>query len=255
MQAQLQVATHVTANQTPIPILVYHQIAEAPSKGAPFRSLCVSPARFKRQMNLLRRFGYRGLSMGDLQPYLSGQKVGKVVGLTFDDGYLNNLQHALPVLAAHGFTATCYTVSAMSGKTNFWDRDIGIAQVPLMTDAQMREWTSAGQEVGAHTRHHVHLNQQSAEVARDEIFGCKAELEGKLGLSVQHFCYPYGEYSAQHVDWVHEAGFNTATTTARGRCHAGADYLELPRVPVMRSTNWFQMWLKVQTAYEDKKRG
>lgn len=255
MQMAMHPTRQVTANAAPIPILVYHQIAQAPPKGAPFRSLCVSPERFKQQMTLLRLLGYRGLSMSELQPYLSGQLTGKVVGLTFDDGYLNNLQHALPVLAANGFSATCYAVSNMAGMTNVWDKEVGIAQVPLMTSAQMQEWIKAGQEIGAHTRHHVHLPLQSAELARDEIFGCKAELEDMLGRAVQHFCYPYGEYAQEHVEWVQEAGFTSATTTARGRCHAGHDYLTLSRVPVMRSTHWFQMWLKLQTFYEDKKRG
>ena len=40
-------ATNVTANVLPIPILVYHQIAEAPQSGAPFRSLYVSPCSFR----------------------------------------------------------------------------------------------------------------------------------------------------------------------------------------------------------------
>lgn len=243
----------VTANLEPIPILVYHQIAEAPPKGAPFRSLCVSPARFRQQMSLLRLMGYRALSIGDLQPYLSGEQTGRVVGLTFDDGYLNNLEHAMPVLSELGFTGTCYVVSAVGGKTNVWDKDIGVAQVPLMNDAQMRAWISAGQEIGAHTRHHVHLIEKSVDVARDEISGCKAELECKLGHEVPHFCYPYGEYSPLHVDLVAAAGFVTATTTRRSRCHAGTELLAIPRVPVVRSTSWFQTWLKVKTTYEDKK--
>jgi len=79
------------------------------------------------------------------------------------------------------------------------------------------------------------------------------ELENKLGRAVQHFCYPYGEHSKQLTEWVREAGFTTATTTARGRCHVGSDFLTLSRVPVMRSTHWLQMWLKVQTSYEDRR--
>ena len=100
-----------TSNHSPIPILTYHQIDEAPAKGAPFRSLYVSPSAFSRQMGLLKILGYQGLSMSALQPYLSGNRTGKVVGITLDDGYLNNLTHALPVLERHGFSATCYVVS------------------------------------------------------------------------------------------------------------------------------------------------
>ena len=107
-----------TSNRRPIPILTYHQIDQAPLKGAPFRGLVVSPNSFGRQMALLRLLGYRGLSMSDLMPYLTGERVGKVVGITFDDGYLNNLTHALPVLRRHGFTATCYAVSQYLGVTS-----------------------------------------------------------------------------------------------------------------------------------------
>ncbi len=88
-------------------ILTYHQIDLAPPPPAAFRSLYVAPDSFARQMRWLKRLGYRGLSMRDLMPYLRGEKVGKVVGLTFDDGYCNNLHHALPVLQDCGFTATC----------------------------------------------------------------------------------------------------------------------------------------------------
>ena len=74
---------------------MYHSIAAMP-KGTVMRSLHVPPKRFSLQMKLLKLLGYQGLSMGDLQPYLDGKKNGKVVGLTFDDGYKNNITNALP---------------------------------------------------------------------------------------------------------------------------------------------------------------
>jgi peptidoglycan/xylan/chitin deacetylase (PgdA/CDA1 family) len=245
----------VTANPRPIPILVYHQIDAAPPKGAPFRSLYVSPAAFGRQMALLKALGFSGLSMGDLLPYLRGELSGRVVGITFDDGYLNNLTHALPVLQRHRFTSTCYAVSAQAGRTNVWDQSIGIEQVSLMSQEQMQQWVAGGQEIGAHTRQHVHLPALSQADCQQEIAGSREDLRALLGCSVAHFCYPYGDYQASHVQQVQDAGFASATTTARGRCHAGAALLELPRVPVMRSTSLLQFWLKVQSSYEDRKRG
>ena len=71
----------------PIPILTYHQIDKAPPKGTPMRSLYVSKNSFERQMMTLKVLGYKGLSMSELQPYLLGQKQGRVIGITFDDGY------------------------------------------------------------------------------------------------------------------------------------------------------------------------
>ena len=243
-----------TANAAPIPILTYHQIAVAPPKGAPYRSLYVAPHDFARQMAFLALMGYRGLSMDDLQPYLRGEQHGKVVGITFDDGYVNNLNHALPVLQQHGFTSTCYAVSQLLGKTNAWDIPTGIAQVPLMTAAQLQQWVAGGQQVGAHTRNHVHLPDISAELRVQEIALSRQELEASAASSVAHFCYPYGDFNADTVAAVGAAGFESATTTRRGRCHAGASMLELSRVPVLRSTTRFVFWLKIATRYEDRRR-
>lgn len=244
-----------TASPLPlIPILVYHQISEAPPRGAPFRGLYVSPGAFARQMGLLKLLGYQGLSMSGLLPYLTGERSGKVVGITFDDGYLNNLTHALPVLQRHGFSSTCYAVSNLLGQTNLWDRDIGIAQVPLMDAGQLRLWRDGGQEVGSHTQNHVRLLQSAPAKALAEMTQDKAALEGLLAAPVHHFCYPYGEYAAEHVAMVRQAGFQTVTTTRRGRSLAGGNLLELPRVPVVRSTTLPVFWLKVATAYEDRER-
>ena len=109
------------SNAMPIPILMYHQIDIPPVRGTPLRGLTVAPKSFEWQMKLLRYLGYRGLSMRDLEPFLSGARVGKVVGITFDDGYQNNVEYALPVLQKNRFTATCYGVSSMIGATNVWD--------------------------------------------------------------------------------------------------------------------------------------
>jgi peptidoglycan/xylan/chitin deacetylase (PgdA/CDA1 family) len=245
---------HSSSPSPSIPILVYHQISEAPPRGAPFRGLYVSPGAFARQMGLLRLLGYQGLSMSALLPYLKGERSGKVVGITFDDGYLNNLTHALPVLQRHGFSSTCYAVSNLLGQSNVWDREIGIAQVPLMDAGQLRQWVTGGQEVGSHTQNHVRLLRSDAATARAEMVQDKAALESILATPVRHFCYPYGEYAPEHVVMAREAGFDTVTTTRRGRGTVGANLLELPRVPVVRSTSLPVFWLKVATAYEDRDR-
>lgn len=244
----------LTLNRQPIPILVYHQIAAAPPKGSPFRGLYVSPQAFARQMAWLKWLGYTGLSMGALQPYLRGERSGKVVGVTFDDGYQNNLTHALPVLARRGFSSTCYAVSGLLGKTNIWDESIGIPQTPLMDEAEIRQWVAGGQEIGSHTHRHVNLLETDEPGCREEMVLGKTGLEAVTGRPVEHFCYPYGYYDARHVELARELGFATATTTQRSRCHAGTDMLQLPRVTVLRSTTLPVFWLKIAAAYEDRRK-
>ena len=243
-----------TANPQPIAILTYHQIDAIPPKGAPFRSIYVTPSAFSRQMAMLKLLGYQGLSMSALMPYLRGERKGKVVGITLDDGYLNNLTHALPALVRHGFSATCYAVSQLVGKTNVWDAEIGVAQTPLMNADQLRQWVAGGQELGSHTRHHVRLGQADAATCRDEITQSKAELEGLIDAPVNHFCYPYGEFTPLHTEIAREAGFYTTTTTQRSRVQAGEDMMLLPRVRVVNNTVLPALWQKLATAYEDRRR-
>jgi peptidoglycan/xylan/chitin deacetylase (PgdA/CDA1 family) len=243
-----------THNARPIPILVYHQIAEAPPKGSAFRSLYVAPGAFSRQMAFLKLFGYEGLSMGQLLPYLKGEKTGKVVGITFDDGYQNNIENALPVLKKQGFSSTCYAVSGLLGQTNSWDKHLGIAQAPLMTEADLREWAAGGQEVGSHTHQHLDLLGADDAACRADIALGKWSLEAAVGQPVEHFCFPYGRYESKHAVMARQAGFQSATTTQRSRCHAQTDLLQLPRVPVLRSTSLPVFWLKIATAYEDRRK-
>ena len=237
-----------------IPILTYHHTEQAPPKGFPMRSLWVTPSSFWAQMRWLSRLGYRGLAMSELMPYLRGEKKGKVVGITLDDGYQSNVSHALPILKQHGFSATCYVVSGRLGQHNEWDAALGMAKAALMSGEEMRAWVDAGMEVGSHTCSHADLNQLSLAEARHELLQSKNDLEKLLQKPVTQFCYPYGHFSPEHEALVSQAGYEAATTTHRGRACATDRMTALPRVPVVRSTYAVQFLLKVLTHYEDSKR-
>jgi len=240
-----------------IPILMYHQIGERVSPGTPFRGLVVRPTAFRRQMAFMHLLGYRGLSMGALLPYLEGKATGKVFGITFDDGYRNNLELALPVLQRYGFSATCYAVSGMLGQTNAWDIPQGVPQVPLMSAQELKEWTDRGQEVGSHTCDHMNLPQLDAGAQRYQVTQSRMDLENGLANQegVRHFCYPYGAFDPETVELVRQAGYQSATTTQRGRADVGPaqDLLLLPRVLVSRTTTLAHFALKCFSAYEDRR--
>ncbi len=238
--------------QSPIPILMYHQIDVPPARGPPLRGLVVSPRSFAWQMAMLRWLGFRGLSMRDLEPYLDGRKQGRVAGITFDDGYLNNFEHALPILQKHGHTATCYAVSGLIGKTNQWDEGV-VATQALMDRTHWLRWLDAGMDVGSHTQHHVDLQQTPDDIANRELVQSKTDLEAWLGVEVRHFCYPYGRLDPRHVEMSRQSGYVTATTMRRGRVSPDTDRHALPRVMVACATNPWQFFLKIATRYEDRR--
>jgi peptidoglycan/xylan/chitin deacetylase (PgdA/CDA1 family) len=192
--------------------------------------------------------------MTALMPYLQGKKTGKVVGITFDDGYLNNLENAAGLLKRFNFSSTCYVVSELMGKTNEWDRALGIASASLMDLDQLKQWIASGQEVGSHTQHHVDLTTTDSQTSHSEILNSRISLSQQLNTDIQQFCYPYGRYASEHVDIVKSSGYVAATTTARGKVHADDSAFELRRVPVVRSTSLPQFLFKILSSYEDRYR-
>lgn len=236
----------------PIPILMYHSI-ESMSKSTVMRSLHVPPKRFEFQMWLLNKFGYKGLSMNKLMPYLEGKKTGKVVGITFDDGYQNNLINAAPILKKYNFSATCYLVSQRIGTSNIWDFDKGITQRPLMTQSEIQEWLNFGLDIGAHTQTHPLLEVLSDQQSQKEIFNSKADLEQIFKVPIKDFCYPFGRFNESLVNMIKEAGYVTATTMSRGRAIPESNKLTLPRIPITNHTLPHLFLAKILTKYEDRR--
>ncbi len=221
------------ATHRSFPILMYHHIADAPPRGVGSRYMFVSKRRFRSQMQALKLLGYTGCSMAELGLYMSGERKGKAVGITFDDGYRNVHHNALPVLAEFGFTSTTYFVSRQVGGYNKWDE--GRMPVdPCMTKEELREWMAGGQEVGAHTLDHARLGVLGEAEAREQMAGSKAELEDISGSAVTAFSYPFGSHNDLVVAIARDSGFLTATTTIKGKANAILDQMRLPRVTVRR---------------------
>jgi peptidoglycan/xylan/chitin deacetylase (PgdA/CDA1 family) len=233
-----------------VPILMYHNVARPPA-GAALPGLYVPAGTFRRQLRLLRLFRYRGISMSEALPYLRGERQGRVVALTFDDGYADTVANALPVLQETGFTATCYVVSGELGGWNRWDEERLKVRKPIMSEAQLKEWVTAGMEVGAHTRTHPRL--RGCTDLEGEVAGSRMDLEELTSHAVHQFCYPYGDYDARVLDAVARAGFHAAVSTRRGRAGRAADLLQLPRVLVRGDDYEGRLLLKLLTRYEERR--
>lgn len=231
---------------------MYHNIAKPP-KGKRLTSLYTSPKLFSFQMRLLSLLGYRGLSIKDLKPYLNNKKTGKVFGITFDDGYKDNLINALPVLKKVNFTATCYIVSAHLGESNVWTQNQNVEKSPLMTSNEVQTWIDSGMSIGSHSHTHAHLCKIAKEDMIKEILESKKILEETFHLFIEDFCFPYGEYNQTCLDELKKAGYLTATTTERGRFSSENSLLKIPRIHMTKRTYLASLLLKLFTSYEDRR--
>ena len=209
------------------PILTYHHVGPRP-RGARIKGLYVSPKLFSRQMAELKAAGFTTPRFASVMD--GGANATRHVFLTFDDGFRDVFEHALPVLQAHGFRAVLFLVADLIGRTNEWQQQAGDVVEPLMDEAQVRDWVAAGHEIGSHTLSHPRLTQRSPAEAREQIVASKKKLEDLFDVAIEHFCYPYGDWNAHVRDLVSEACYRTACTTDFGVNDSATPPLALKRL-------------------------
>jgi peptidoglycan/xylan/chitin deacetylase (PgdA/CDA1 family) len=193
------------------PILTYHKLGPRPGR-VRIKGLYVSASLFSKQLRELARAGY---GSGSLES-CAGPAQAKRVVITFDDGYVNVLQHGLRPLAENRFRAIQFLVADLLGQHNRWDTAQGEAPEPMMDSAQVREWLAAGHDIGSHTLTHPFLTQLQPKQAKEEIQASRKKLEDLFGRPIEHFCYPYGDWNESVRDLVIAAGYKTACTTDAG---------------------------------------
>jgi peptidoglycan/xylan/chitin deacetylase (PgdA/CDA1 family) len=190
------------------PVLMYHSIS--PSLLPDPHRLRVHPRRLHRHLRLLERLGLRGVSLSELlRAHERGESAG-LVGLTFDDGYRDFLEYAVPVLQRHGMTGTVYVVAGRIGGRNEWDTG---PQLDIMDVEQVRAVAAAGHEVGSHTMTHPRLAGADADTLVTEIAGSRMILQDVLQTDVTSFCYPYGSFDGAAADAARAAGYDHACVT------------------------------------------
>ena len=220
--------------QFEVPILMYHQIAARKDSSS---RLAVPPDSFAVQLEHLREAGFTGLTLTGLASALAAGPAGlpeRPVVLTFDDGFADFHDAALPLLRRYGFTATVFV-------TTGWIADAGrhsVGRGPghMLCWNQIREAAAAGMEIGAHSHRHPQLDQIPLSSLRDELETSKSMLEDELGLAVPNMAYPYG-YSNTRVRRVAgEVGYAHACAVGNVTAGPGHDTLALPRLTIRRST-------------------
>jgi peptidoglycan/xylan/chitin deacetylase (PgdA/CDA1 family) len=209
-------------------ILTYHHVG-ARARGVRLKGLYVSPRLFAQQMAELKAEEFQTDAFGKAQ---SSQVRPKRVFLSFDDGFSDVFDNALPILRQHGFRSIQFLVADLLGKTSEWQKSSGELPGVLMDQAQIKDWLAAGQEIGSHTLTHPRLTQISPSKAREEISGSKKKLEDTFGRAIEHFCYPYGDWNPAMRDIVAEAGYESACTTKFGVNTPEADRFTLKRITV-----------------------
>ncbi len=223
-------------NALKCPILLYHSIGDdALSSKLLDEHIDFLSSRF--QLMTLRNL-YQGIIAGSCPP--------NPMVITFDDGYRDNYELALPILKKHKVTATVFITTGYMG-SQFQGK-------PTMTPEQIKALVNYGVEIGGHSVSHADLRRLSLGDLREELALSKARLEDITGVEIISFAYPTGLYNSQVIEMVEEVGFKIAVTTVHDFWVNPDRLFECPRLLVypydscedlQAKLNGDQHWLKI----------
>ncbi|TCB14568.1 polysaccharide deacetylase family protein [Acinetobacter sp. ANC 5045] len=231
-------------------ILMYHMVREH-IDGAKFNKLRVKPTEFEKQIAWLKAEGFNFVTMQELQDHW-GEHPAKTVAITFDDGYLDNLENAFPILEKYQAKATIYVV------IDRHDRDWStykkahhnsgeLAREPKLNDEQVKLLSNSGLiEIGSHTMTHANLAKLDDIECLDELTQSKQSLEDLIHRSVNSFAYPFGIYAARDVSLAQQAGYTNAVTTQEGIDGKMPDFMQLQRIKVSGKDSLFAFKLRMK---------
>jgi peptidoglycan/xylan/chitin deacetylase (PgdA/CDA1 family) len=211
-------------------VLCYHGVNDDPRD-----EWSVTPSQLRRQMNLVKQHG-TPVSLEHIVSWLRGEATlpKRALAVTFDDGYLDVLQHAAPILSEAGIPGAVFIVSDLPGGGA--PHPSYEPSRPLMDWGQICELRDLGWSIGSHAKTHVALSSLSEADAYAELYGSKAKIEDELGAAATLLAYPYGTrrtVSAREIHLAEEAGYEAAFLNMTGVMRASANSLALPRSKVL----------------------
>jgi peptidoglycan/xylan/chitin deacetylase (PgdA/CDA1 family) len=212
-----------TEMQTGVRILAYHRVAAQPDP------LAVRPDAFRRQMEAILSQDARVVGLNTALELLVHPVTDAFICVTFDDGYLDTLEIAAPIMRDLRIPATVFLPTAMiDGRAGYdWYRR---SPPPALTWDDVAALIDDGLiDVGSHSRSHARLPALDDDAARDELAGSKADIESRLRRPVTAFCYPAGLYCQRDARLVHEVGYHGAVTCRSGLNRGGEPLAELRR--------------------------
>jgi len=217
-------------------VLMYHKVNDLKPNPT-----TVPTSVFAEQMSLLADLGYAPVSLEQVRAhYVEAAALPEgAVLITFDDGYRDNLENALPILQHHGYPAVIFV------PIGFLDGDRPLPHEEMLRALGVRNETvgwdelaaleAGGIRVESHGIGHRPVSELEPAAAAREIALSKLRLEERLGRRVDAYAFVKGslaDYRPEHVSLVQQAGYALGFTSVSGANGPASDRYRLRRYNV-----------------------
>lgn len=201
-------------------VLMYHSIG-TPALGDKLGIFSLSREKFILQMSSLSS-GQFGQVVNFSQNSLHSE--GSRLSITFDDGYLDNLEVAAPILDELGFSFTVFVTSDF----------VRHQKKGFLSPSNLRDLSIfSGATIGSHGATHCALTECNDEELENELISSKKFLEDVIGKEVSSIAYPYGAANRRVRNAALNAGYQLGACSLAGTNQAVRDPLMLARTEII----------------------
>ncbi len=203
-----------------VPVLIYHEVL--PGADPASADYQMTPALMESHLCTMKARGWQSITARQLAALLAAgtPPPQHTFVITLDDGTLDHLVEAYPIIRRNGFVATFFVISERVGTDGYlsWD--------------QVRALRDGGMEIGSHSANHPRMSDIPPAQSVQEVATAQRTLGLQLGNQPVTFAYPGGAYNDAAVEAVRVAGIMAAFTTAEGHAASWAERLTIPRINV-----------------------
>ena len=239
---KLRYAQMVRAGKVPVFSVFYHRVADQPEN--PWSISC---DQFQKQIDWFQE-SFEIVDLEECQRRIrSGFNDRATLSITFDDGYAENCDFALPLLIERRIPVTYFVTTHHTTQQQPFSHDCELdSPLPTNSIESLRALDSAGIEIGAHGRTHVDLGKITCpETLVDEVIKATREMETAIGRKIRYFAFPFGQHENLNpavFQILKEAGFLGVCSAYSGWNEIGGDDFHIQRVhgdpDFSRVRNW-----------------
>lgn len=226
----------------PLSVLFYHRVAE--NYPNPWT---MDHRTFADQIDWLAK-RYELISLAEVQERIrANHNPRPALAITFDDGYAENSQFAIPYLVRRQIPVT-YFVSVRNVLEGVaFEHDLQRNEpLPVDTIDSLRAMSHCGIEIGCHSRSHVDFSHpMSDEEVYDEVVTATNDLASELKTKIRYFAIPYGlsaQLDPRVFQMAHENGIEGVCSAFGGFNLCGDSSFHIQRFhgdpELTRMRNW-----------------
>lgn len=220
----LPVSLTVDENERKLPVVMYHQLTDNPSKSGKY---VLTVESFEKDLQFLKSKGYQSVTVKQLIGFSQGNGdiPSKSILITFDDGQETLYEYAVPLLEKYGFTAVGFVVGSLADYyTEINDHNLNYS---YLNWSQIREMSHGNIiEIESHS-FDLHKNKngrsgvkmkkgETFEAYREflcsDVSKMKTAMINNTGKNPVAFAFPFGSFSPESTEILKECGFKMTLT-------------------------------------------